>query len=85
MVGIDDVWQYARQGRGRLVVVEEDYRAQPSQEVDGRLVPAASGVPDVMVDPVDELIEHVIRSGGSAEFFAPNALAGLGRIGLLLR
>ena len=85
VVGIDDVWQYARQGRGRLVVVEEDYRAQPSREVDGRLVPAASAAPDVMVDPVDELIEHVIRSGGSAEFVAPNALAGLGRIGLLLR
>ena len=46
---------------------------------------AASAAPDVMVDPVDELIEHVIRSGGSAEFVAPNALVGLGRIGLLLR
>ncbi len=85
VVGINDVWQYARHGRGRLVVVEEDYRAEPSREVDGRLVPATSTVPDVMVDPVDELIEHVIRSGGSAEFVAPNALVGLGRIGLLLR
>jgi hypothetical protein len=85
VVGIDDVWQYARQGRGRLVVVEEDYRAQPSREVDGRLVPTTSAAPDVMADPVDELIEHVIRGGGSAEFVGPDALARLGRIGLLLR
>ena len=85
VVGIDDVWQSARQGRGRLVVVEEDFRGQPSREIDGGLVPAASAAPEVLVDPVDELIEHVIRSGGSAEFVARDALAGLGRIGLLLR
>jgi len=85
VVGLDDVWQYARQGRGRLVVVEEDYRAEPAREVDGRLVPADAEALGVMVDPVDELIEHVVRSGGSAEFVAPNALVGLGHIGLLLR
>ena len=85
VTGIDESWQFAREGRGRLVVVEEDYRAEPAVEVEGRLVPA--GRPDrlAMDDPVDELVEHVVRSGGTAEFVASGALSELGHIGLVLR
>jgi hypothetical protein len=86
VTGLDEVWRYAREGRGRLLVVEEDYRAVPSREVDGRLVAAeGAGAGDVMDDPVDELIEHVLRAGGTVEFVAPDALAGHGRVGLVLR
>jgi hypothetical protein len=86
VTGIDEVWQLGREGRGRLLVVEEDYQAQPSVEVDGRLVATEDVTrPDVMEDPVDELIEHVVRMGGQAEFAEPDALAELGHIGLLLR
>ena len=38
-----------------------------------------------MDDPVDEIIEHVVRSGGSAEFVGSDAMVDLGHIGLLLR
>lgn len=86
VTGIDEVWQLGREGRGRLIVVEEDYTAEPAVEVDGRLVPEPDTTkPDVMQDPVDEIIEHVVRMGGAAEFVEPDALAGLGRIGLFLR
>ena len=84
VTGIDEVWQLGRDGRGRLLVVEEDYRAQPAREVDGRLVFDVDG-DDVMDDPVDELIEHVVRAGGSVEFVASGALHDRGRIGLILR
>ncbi len=84
VAAIDEVWQLGRAGRGRLVVVQEDDRAQPAREADGRLVPATwTAGWDVMGDPVDEIIEYVVRSGGSAEFVAPGALAEIGRIGLL--
>ena len=84
--GMDEVWQLTREGRGRLLVLEEDYQHRPSVEVDGRLVLADGELgPDVMTDPVDELVEHAVRAGGGVEFVSSGALSDYGRVGLLLR
>jgi hypothetical protein len=86
VTGMDEVWTLAEQGRGRLLVVEEDYRHEPSVLTEGRLVraPVPQG-PDVITDPVDEVVETVVRSGGSVEFVPSQRLGELGRVGLLLR
>lgn len=85
VTGIDEVWQFAREGRGQMLVVEENYRAEPAVEVDHRLVPTDAARPEAIGDPVDELIEHVVRAGGSVEFVAPDSLVTLDRVGLILR
>ncbi len=86
VTGIDEVWRLAGDGRGNLLVVEEDYRHEPSMLKDGRLVPAPVSLgPDVITDPVDEVVESVVRSGGIVEFVPSQQLGELGRIGLLLR
>jgi len=60
VTGLGEVWQLAVAKRGRLLVVEEDYRGQPSREVDGRLVTLSDGpehAPNID-DPVDEIVEQ---------------------------
>ena len=84
-LGIDEVWRAAHEGRGDMLLVEDDYFAGPSSLVGGRLQPAATDDPDVLDDPVDEIVEAVLAHHGDVVFLERHALAEYGRIGLITR
>jgi len=81
--GVDAVWQPAHEGRGQLLVAEEDL-VWPARIVAGRPEPAADDGHGV-VDAVDEVAEAVLVQGGDVVFVPSGALADRERIGLLLR
>lgn len=79
-VGIDAVWNAAREGRGHELVVEETFR-YPARVVGGRLEPAGDDAPDA----VDAIVSEVLRHGGRVVTVAAGALAEYGHIALIPR
>lgn len=85
IVGIKPVWERAVEGRGRVLVVEEDFE-YPARIVDGGLEPAGDvDAPEVVDDAVDELVEIVLGEGGEVVFVEPGGLGEHGPVALLLR
>ncbi|WP_371477237.1 chemotaxis protein [Kitasatospora sp. NBC_00315] len=82
--GIDEVWRSVSEGRGALLVVEEDY-FEAVRVTDDHLVPAAAGEPDVREDMVDEIVERALDTGAQVTFVPTGELADLGRIAAVLR
>ncbi len=74
-------------GRGKLLLVEQDYHAPGRLAETGLLLlPAADpNAPDVMSDAVDEVIEMVLSKGGEVVFVENGQLAPHQRIALVLR
>ncbi len=85
--GIDEVWQLAQEGRGELLVVEEDFHYMGQPNTEGLLMPAATEAPDPNFagDAVDVLIETVLANHGRVEFVDNGKLEANGRIALILR
>jgi hypothetical protein len=79
-IGIDAVWNAAREGRGHELVVEETFR-YPARVVSGRLEPAGDEAPDA----VDAVVAEVLRHGGRVVAVAAGALAEYGHIALIPR
>lgn len=83
--GLSAVQKAAAEGRGNLLAVEEGFTF-PGHVTDG-LTPGDA--PDERLDDLDEVIDDVIETvllaGGQVEFVEDGALAGHGRIGMLLR
>lgn len=84
---VGEVWRMANEGRGRLLLVEEDFHF-PGQldETGTHLLPADdSAAPNVLEDAVDDIIETVLSKGGRVRFMPNGKLDQFQRIALLLR
>lgn len=85
LVGIKAAWDAARDGRARILLVEDDFE-YPAREVDGTLEPVGdAAAPGVIDDAVDELIEMVLDKSGDVVIVEPGQLGEHGPVALLLR
>ncbi|MFE0677532.1 chemotaxis protein [Streptomyces sp. NPDC058867] len=73
--GLDEVWQSAREGRVRLLAVEENYRATVRDDGGDHLTPAESGDLDAREDIVDEIVEQCLETGADVRF-VPDGMLG---------
>lgn len=85
--GIDEVWRLSNEGRGQILLVEQDFHF-PAQvdETSRHLTPADDiAAPDAMNDAVDEIIETVLNKQGRVVFLENGQLEAYQRIALILR
>ena len=85
--GPDEVWFTAQQGRGDLLLVEQDFHYPAQLDASGQhLIPATDPTaPGVMEDAVDALIEMVLSKGGRVVFVENSMLTADEHIALVLR
>lgn len=85
--GLGEAWRRAQEGRGQLLLVEQDYhQAARLDEATKELHLVAAGDEDAtMADAVDDLIELVLDKQGDVAFVEDGELEGHGRVALTLR
>jgi hypothetical protein len=83
--GVDELWQSAREGRVRLLAVEENFRVTVRDEGGDHLVPAMSGDLDAREDIVDEIVEQCLETGADVRFVPDGALGDASGIAAVLR
>ncbi|MCL8011646.1 chemotaxis protein [Streptomyces sp. AS02] len=83
--GVDEVWRSAREGRVRLLAVEENYRVTVRGEGGDHLIPAASGELDAREDIVDEIVEQCLETGADVRFVPDGTLGDAHGIAGVLR
>jgi hypothetical protein len=83
---IGEVWRLANEGRGDILLVEEDFHYPARLDDNGVLVRADDpAAPDVMDDAVDEIIETVLNKQGRVVFVENGQLEKYRRIAMVLR
>ncbi|MFE7893751.1 chemotaxis protein [Streptomyces sp. NPDC057412] len=83
--GVDEVWQSAREGRVRMLAVEENFRMTVRGDEGGHLIPAAAGELDAREDIVDEIVEQCLETGADVRFVPDGTLDDAERIAGVLR
>ncbi|MFK4148824.1 chemotaxis protein [Streptomyces sp. NPDC004065] len=83
--GVDEVWRTAREGRIRLLAVEEDYRVAVRDIAGDHLVPAEPDTPGAREDVVDEIVEQCLETGAEVRFVPDGMLAEADGIAGVLR
>jgi hypothetical protein len=83
---IEEAWQMAQAGRGKLLLVEKNYHVPAILNESGKFeLVAEVGGSEVMDDAVDEIIEAVLARGGDVAIVDDGALADHRHIALTLR
>ncbi|MGW4081612.1 baeRF3 domain-containing protein [Streptomyces sp. NPDC004822] len=83
--GVDEVWQSAREGRVRMLAVEENFRMTVRGDEGGHLIPASAGELDAREDIVDEIVEQCLETGADVRFVPDGTLDDAERIAGVLR
>lgn len=83
--GVDEIWQNAREGRVRLLAVEENYRITVRDDSGDHLIPAESGDLDAREDIVDEIVEQCLETGADVRFVPDGTLDDAAGIAGVLR
>jgi hypothetical protein len=82
--GLDELWQSARDGRVRLLAVEENFRATVN-DLGDHLLPAEPGDLEAREDIVDEIVEQCLETGADVRFVPDGALGDADGIAGVLR
>ncbi|QLJ02010.1 chemotaxis protein [Streptomyces sp. NEAU-sy36] len=82
--GPDELWQSAREGRVRLLAVEEGFRVVAREDGE-HLVPAEPGDLDARDDIVDEIVEQCLETGAEVRFVPDGTLGEADGIAGVLR
>ncbi|MFN8243669.1 MAG: hypothetical protein U0X40_06400 [Ferruginibacter sp.] len=85
--GIHEVWQEATQKKGKLLVVEKNYRYAAARSDREEVIYDTAGISNtfsLIRDAVDDVIEKVLENGGDVEFVEEGLLDAYEHIALVL-
>jgi len=86
--GTAQVWRVAAEARGRILLVEKDFKESARLGTDGYTLlidDEVENTPNKIEDAVDDIIEMVLKNRGDVVFVSEGALAGFQRIAIINR